>query len=817
LAVPPSATSVPARRHDWGDAPAAPVVQGRAEELATLARWVTEEHCRLVEILGVGGIGKTTVAARLAYELAPTFAVVYWRSLRNALPVEEWLAGAIAALSAGQAVALEGFAARLVLLVELLRAQRALLVLDNLETILEPGAPAVRYRAGYEGYGAVLARLAESTHQSCLLLTSREQPLQADDATVRSLRLEGLGVDAGRLLLGGRGLASDTAAWQALVDRYGGNPLALSIVGETIGVVFRGDTAAFLAQDVAVFGGIRQLLEEQVGRLSALEQTILTGLAVEREPVGFAALVADLGPGVGRGEAVEAVEALLRRSLLEWGTGGSFTLQPVVLEYATARLVAAIAQEIRAGEPTLLVRRALLKAQAKDYVRRSQERLIAQPLLERVNESLGSAAAVERQLLALLGRWRGQPAAEQGYGPGNVVNLLRLLRGDLRGLDFSRLAIRHAYLQEVEAQDASLAGAHLSATALAEAFNYATALALSADAAYLAAGTSAGEVCLWRLADCAPLLAIQGHTGAVLSVALCRDGALPVAGEAGRLVASGGFDGTVRLWDVPSGRLVATLQGHMGAVWGVALSGDGRLVASGSQDGMVKLWEAGSGNWLRATLQGHTGAVRGVALSGAGALLASASQDGTIKLWEAGSERLLATLQGYAGGVRGVALSGDGRLAASSSFDGTAKLWEVETGRLLVTLQGHAGGVPGVALHEDGRLIASGSLDGTVKLWEVETGRLLATLQGHAGAVYSVGLSGDGRLLASGSFDGTVKLWEVMSGACLGTLRGDRRYERLDITALTGVTEAQKATLRALGAIEQAQARTHSPVRPGQP
>jgi len=492
-------------------------------------------------------------------------------------------------------------------------------------------------------------------------------------------------------------------------------------------------------------------------------------------------------------------------------------------------------------------------------VRRSQERLIAQPLLERVNGILGSAAAVERQLLALLGRWRGQPAAEQGYGPGNVVNLLRLLRGDLRGLDFSRLAIRHAYLQEVEAQDASLAGAHLSETALAEAFNYATALALSADAAYLAVGTSAGEVCLWRLADRAPLLAIEGHTGAVLSVALRRDGALPVAGEAGRLVASSGFDGTVRLWDAPSGRLLATLQGHTGAVWGVALSGDGRLVASASQDRTVRLWDVGSSRlvatlqghtegvysvalsgdgallasasqdgtvrlWdvgsrrLVATLQGHTGAVWGVALSGDATLLASGSQDGTVKLWEAGSGSWLrATLQGHTGAVRGVALSGAGALLASASQDGTIKLWEAGSERLLATLQGYAGGVRGVALSGDGRLAASSSFDGTVKLWEVETGQLQATLQGHAGGVPGVALREDGRLLASGSFDGTVKLWEVMSGACLRTLRGDRRYERLDITALTGVTEAQKATLRALGAIEQPQARTHSPVRPGQP
>src|SRR5207245_3559798 len=104
--------------------------------------------------------------------------------------------------------------------------------------------------------------------------------------------------------------------------------------------------------------------------------------------------------------------------------------------------------------------------------------------------SLGSGEGVERRLLELLGRWRGRPRAEQGYGPGNVVNLLRLLRGDLRGLDLSRLAIRHVYLQEVEAQDASLAGAHLAEAVLAEAFASARSIALSADGAYLAAGTT---------------------------------------------------------------------------------------------------------------------------------------------------------------------------------------------------------------------------------------------------------------------------------------------------------------------------------------
>jgi WD40 repeat protein len=98
--------------------------------------------------------------------------------------------------------------------------------------------------------------------------------------------------------------------------------------------------------------------------------------------------------------------------------------------------------------------------------------------------------------------------------------------------------------------------------------------------------------------------------------------------------------------------------------------------------------------------------------------------------------------------------------------------------------------------------VASGGVDGTVKLWAVTSGRLLATLQGHSGAVYSVALSGDGRLVASGGIDGRVRLWEVRSGACLRTLRSDRRYERLNIAGLTGVTAAQRAALLALGALD---------------
>jgi WD40 repeat protein len=159
--------------------------------------------------------------------------------------------------------------------------------------------------------------------------------------------------------------------------------------------------------------------------------------------------------------------------------------------------------------------------------------------------------------------------------------------------------------------------------------------------------------------------------------------------------------------------------------------------------------------------------------------------------------------------------------------DGTVRLWEAPSGQPLAVLQGHTGMVYGVGLAGDGRLVASGGLDGTVRLWEARdppavgtpsgenpTGVLLrtpgqpvATLRGHTGAVWGVALTGDGRLLASGGDDGAVRLWDPQrgprSGACLRTLRSDRRYERLDITGLTGVTEAQRAALLTLGAFDR--------------
>src|SRR2546430_13681495 len=126
-----------------------------------------------------------------------------------------------------------------------------------------------------------------------------------------------------------------------------------------------------------------------------------------------------------------------------------------ILEDVTGRLVRTASQEIVQGRLQLLREQSLSQAQAKDYVRQTQERLLLAPLLARLQSSVPGHVEVEPRLRSLLSEVRERALAVQGYGPANLVALLRLLRGDLRGLDLSQLALRGAYLQGVEMQDRS--------------------------------------------------------------------------------------------------------------------------------------------------------------------------------------------------------------------------------------------------------------------------------------------------------------------------------------------------------------------------
>ena len=761
-------------RVDWGEALDVPSFYGREEELALLSGWVGEARCRVVSVLGLGGIGKSALAVTVMHRVARQFEVVIWRSLRDAPKCSALLEECLQVLAPQRLQDLEGsLEERLRLLLEQLRARRVLLVLDNLETLLEEGEGMGRMRAGFEGYARLLQRIGETAHQSCLLLTSREKPadlvpLEGSRSPVRALRLAGLDGRAGALLLAEKEVVGSLHDRERLVEVYKGNPLALKIVAQTIVELFGGEMVPFLEQGEVVFGGVRDLLDEQFDRLSALEQGVFCWLAILREPVSLEELLSVLSVPRTPGQVLEAMDGLGRRSLIERGQRpGSFTLQSVVLEYATGRLIAEVSREIEQGRLARLIAYGLCQAQAKDYVRAIQEYLLIVPLLSQLQSMYQGHADLEARLLWLLDHLRGLPQTSQGYGPVNLVTLLRVLRGDLRGLDLSRLVLRGVWLQGVQMQDATLAGAALQDSVFTEPFDAIMAVATSKSGQYWAAGSRRGGVWVWeREQEAGQTLHLvwQAHSAAVLALAFSPDG---------RTLASGSDDSSVKLWDVASGTLLWA-GWHTGSINGVAFAPDGRLLATGGGDTLVQLWDLQSGTNVQ-TLSGQGGTVYSLTWNPDGRLLASGCSDGSIWVWEPEMpepDTRVRVLTGHSHWVRGLAFAPAGAQLASASFDGTIKLWDMQRFDELQTFSEPADQVVRVAWSADGRTLASAGIGKTIRLWDVTEGRSRAVLQGHSAAITSIAFTPDSRTLLSGSTDGTVRVWDVERRQCLRVIGG---------------------------------------------
>jgi transcriptional regulator with XRE-family HTH domain len=662
-------------RLDWEGALDVPTFYGREPELATLTRWVVEESCRMVSVLGMGGIGKSALVVHAMRDLADRFDVVLFRCLRDTPDCSALLESCLTVLIPDQPALLpQSLEQRLRLLLEELRRRRVLLVFDNLEALLSEGEMLGRLRPGYEGYGRLLEQIANTAHQSCLLITSREKPaallaLEGRRTFVRSLRLSGLDAEACALLLAEHEIIGSPEERARLSDIYVGNPLALNIVAETIVDLFGGEIEPFLSGGTIIFGSITGLLEEQWARLSSLEQMVLCWLATLREPVSIADLLGVLVTPLSHGQVLEAMDWLRRRSLIERGQRvGSFTLQSVMLEYVTGKLVATATEEIQQGRLLRLQAHSLSQAQAKNYVRETQERVLLAPLLARLQGIYQGQAAVEKQLLTILDTLRGRAEETQGYGPANLVALLRLLRRQLRGLDLSHLVLRGAYLQEVEMQDVNLTGTLVRECYFREAFDVITALAVSRSGRYWAAVSRRGEVRVWHGADQQLHLAWPAHTDNTFALAFSPDE---------RTLVSGSHDGSVKLWDVAGGTLLWS-DWLTNATLCLAFSPDGSLLAGAAHDTIVRIWDTKLG--IRCEEVPHPVPLSALAWSPDGHLLASGDLEGKIRLFEMRVNEAAicsALLEGHIKRVRGLAFAPDGSRLASASYDGTIKLWKV--------------------------------------------------------------------------------------------------------------------------------------------
>lgn len=769
---------------DWGESPDVSLFYGRANELSVLEQWVVYDRCRLVAVLGMGGIGKTTLLAELAQRIvkeqrspdkspASPFQYIIWRSLLNAPPIDVVLLEWIRFLSNQQETQLpERLDAQLARLRHYLQTRRCLLVLDNFETVLTGGTFTGHYREGYEAYGQLLDQVGKVTHQSCLLLTSREKPQEivkneGKARPVRSLNLSGLGQPEARQIFAELGdFVGSESDWENLIQLYSGNPLGLELVAKHIQQVFDGNIYRFWREGKPIFYDLLELLDRHFKRLSEQEQEIVYWLAIHREPVSLEVIQQDFQCSLSHTDIAGAVQSLQRRWTLE-RSGDGLTLQPVLMEYVTGQLVRLFVEDIEQLKIGAINQYAVLQAIAKEYIRTAQNRLIVQPVVNCAIADCGSRANLEAQLKQLLAILRAS-SQPPGYAAGNLLNLLCHLKANLGDYDFSGLPIWQAYLQGTILYDVNFTAAKFAKTMFTQTFGNVLTVFFSPDGSTIATGNADRNIYLWRVEDGQNCLTLRGHTNWVRAVTFSADG---------KLLVSGSEDQTIKIWDLQNGTCIRTIQGHALNLRSVALSPDGTTIASASDDQTIRLWDLKTGACVR-ILKGHENWVLCATFSRDGTQIVSGSCDQTIRIWDVATGQCLHVLTGHESWVVPVSFNSKGDRIVSAGFDQTVRLWDAATGKCLQILQGHTGWIWCATFSPDDNLIASTGVDQTIRLWDAETGACLQAIQEHTKQVWAVTFHPNGKWLASCGEDQTIRLWDVTSGRCLRIIKGYANWVR---------------------------------------
>ncbi|WP_193199338.1 NB-ARC domain-containing protein [Nostoc sp. MG11] len=412
---------------DWGEAIDVSAFHGRTTELTTVQKWIVQERCRLVLLLGMGGIGKTAFSVKLADEIKDKFEYVIWRSLRLAPPLEMILNQLMEVLSLPETKSTETLDSRISQLIDCLRSSRCLIVLDHIDSILCNSydnetreyptvsadnssikntfslVPQIQYRQGYEGYGELIKRLGDSQHQSSLVLTSREKPpefqaIEGEKLPVRSLKLTGLSQVENILILKAKGFTSlKEEECRVLNYWYAGNPLFLKLIATTIQELFGGNIYEFIQQGTVVFGEIRAILDQQFSRLSELEKQIMYWIALNQDLVSVRELQKEIISGFSKRLSqrliLEAMELLQKRCLIDKASlreapptptliekapttlieqeVSSFTQTPVLKEYIIEHLIEEDFKLSEDKESYLLMSNTIFAAQLKNHIQES--------------------------------------------------------------------------------------------------------------------------------------------------------------------------------------------------------------------------------------------------------------------------------------------------------------------------------------------------------------------------------------------------------------------------------------------------------------
>ena len=776
---------------DWGDAPnVSNNFFGRTSELSLLEKWIIEDKCRLVGIVGFGGVGKTSMAARFRQggigksELSAKFARnfhnnfdrIIWRSLINELDFTELVSDLIKFLSGNPDVNLaDSVEEQISQLLNYLKENRCLIILDNFETIIQRQSSISKYREGFESYGKLIKQIGNTTHESCLVITSREKPqelLELNDCEetqnkIQILELSGLKTSDVKNIFETKGVftVSSEDEWETLTKMYGGNPLCLTLLTKIIIDIFESDISAFLQQDEYIFDKIENVINWHFNRLSKSEKDVMCWLAINREPVSILQLKKDFLLPEAQKRITRSFSSLLDNSLIE-KKDSSYTLQPVVMEFITEYLVTKFTKEFTAETDIDIIHDyALFKCSSKEYIRNIQKKIFILPIKESAISCLRSQDNLESKFENILQKIRNEKIGNLSYASGNILNFLCQIESDLNGWNFSNTNIYQADLQGANLYNVNFSNCNFINCSFLHIFDSVLAIATSRNQNLLAVSYSfTGDIDLWNIDTFQNIQTLKGHNANVCSIEISHDN---------KIIASASDDGSIKLWYLESKICQTTLNVDNSGVRSISFSPDNSILASGHFDCKVRLWDVRDikNVELLCTLEEHTEWLLSVKFSNDGKLLASAGGDNKIILWDAETYKLKYKLEGHSNTVLSSSFNCDDSVIVTCGHDGKIKLWDTESGTLIKTLHSDSSTVWSVAFDEkDPDKLISGHDDGKIKVWNIRNKNPLNILQGHTSFISKI--IWDQKLIVSGSDDGTIRLWTNPEGQCLITLRG---------------------------------------------
>ncbi|NJN75051.1 MAG: hypothetical protein HC796_00775 [Synechococcaceae cyanobacterium RL_1_2] len=411
---------------------------GRQELINQYQSLILEGKCSVLGIFGMGGIGKTSLANRLQTLVINDFPYFIWRKLDNPEPLDTFI-------NNFEFITDKTSTDPVNKLMAFLRNHKCLLVLDNWDSLFEDHVLNGQYCEDYKNYQRLLRCLVKEEHQSCVIITSREElndcTINANtDDRVHQIKLPGLNLDESIGLLQNYGL-KDPKQWPKLIDIYQGHPWALKLVAEDIKQTFGGEVVRFLDQLTIVLGySLEQMIQEQLDKLSPLESEIMYCLTVERFATLSEVLQEHQLSYGSSGDFVKAISSLRRRSLIygiQHGEHEQLEMGNTLLRYLTKIIVAEVTDEIIEAFNTnevssfdVLRKFRLLSPQSE--IRDSQVINLLQPITLKLANYCHSDRSVKKNLKTLTDKDKLQELTtfELGYTLDNIQGLIHCIKDE---------------------------------------------------------------------------------------------------------------------------------------------------------------------------------------------------------------------------------------------------------------------------------------------------------------------------------------------------------------------------------------------------